>query len=456
MEQPLITALATAQGVGGIAIVRLSGAGAWNAVKKIFKPKAQLDWEKVSGFSLHYGLIEWENKIYDEVLLALMKKEASYTREEMAEIQCHGGFIAARRIIELLLNLGAQLAAPGEFTKRAFLNGRLDLSQAEAVIETIEARGEKDLEFSLRRLEGEKGKNYLLIRNDLLNLVAQTEAVIDFPEDGLDEEVSKNIETQVRSMLVKLDKEIKKAEEGSIYREGIKTVILGRTNVGKSSLMNALLQEERAIVTDIPGTTRDTIEEKVILAGVPLSIIDTAGIRETQDPVEKIGVNRSRDALKNCDLVLVVLDSAQGFTPEDKELLTAVEDKKAIVLLNKCDIATEDENLEKALGSLPYLYISAKEGNNLENLGKLIEKMFLTGAINESDDKWVGNLRHKESFIAARYHLNEVLHGIAAKVPLDFQVIDLRSALDALGEISGESISTEIINRIFSDFCIGK
>ncbi|MEG1477974.1 MAG: GTP-binding protein, partial [Clostridiales bacterium] len=206
----------------------------------------------------------------------------------------------------------------------------------------------------------------------------------------------------------------------------------------------------------IPGTTRDTIEEKVILAGVPLSIIDTAGIRETQDPVEKIGVNRSRDALKNCDLVLVVLDSAQGYTPEDKELLTAVEDKKAIVLLNKCDIATEDENLEKALGSLPYLYISAKEGNNLENLGKLIEKMFLTGAINESDDKWVGNLRHKESFIAARYHLNEVLQGIAVGVPLDFQVIDLRSALDALGEISGESISTEIINRIFSDFCIGK
>ncbi len=456
MENKLITALATPQGVGGIGIIRLSGEGAWDLVKKIFCPKKEMSWDAIKGFNLHYGTIEYDGILYDEVLVAFMKPGSSYTREEMSEIQCHGGFVAAGRIIELIISLGGSLASPGEFTKRAFLNGRLDLSQAEAVIETIEASGERDLDFSLRRLTGKKGADFLAIRRELVDLIARAEAAIDFPEDEIDEEIVTEITAAAKRIVVKLSEEIRKAEEGQIYRQGIKTVILGRANVGKSSLLNALLREERAIVTDIPGTTRDTIEERVILKGIPLTIVDTAGIRDTQDPIEKIGVDRSREAVDNCDLLLAVFDAAEGLTLEDQEILAYARRKKAIVLLNKCDIAAANEKLEEASSPLPYLYISAKEGLNLEALGDLVEKMFLSGAVSQSNDGWVGNLRHKEIFIRAESHLKAVIEAGERGVPLDFQVIDLRGALEAMGEINGENISSEIINRIFADFCIGK
>lgn len=457
MDDPLIAALATAEGRGGIAIVRLSGGHAWEIAQKIFRPHRPFDWDTVAGFSLHYGHIEYENKIYDEVLLALMKEHASYTREEMAEIQCHGGFVAARRILELLMSLGVAMAGPGEFTKRAFLSGRLDLSQAEAVMETIEAQGERDLDYSLRRLKGQKRERFLALRDDLLSLIAETEAVIDFPEDGLDDTVAETIRHRISVMMEALDREIKKAEEGQIYKEGIHTVILGRTNVGKSSLLNALLAEDRAIVTDIPGTTRDTIEETAVVNGVPLKIVDTAGIRDTSDPVEKIGVDRSIEAVKKADLVLFMLDSTKPFTEEDRQILDTIGNKKAIVLLNKCDLDSEyKESLRATVAPLPLLEISAREQQNLDALGDTIRDMFLQGAIAADHGEWVGNLRHKEIFLRAKHHLNEVLKAQDMSMPLDFQVIDLRSALEALGEISGESISAEIIDRIFSDFCIGK
>ncbi|MDO4541616.1 MAG: tRNA uridine-5-carboxymethylaminomethyl(34) synthesis GTPase MnmE [Bacillota bacterium] len=456
MENKLIAALGTAQGTGGIAIIRLSGSGSWELIKKIFLPKTEMDWENLKGYTLRYGKIQYKGRLYDEVLVALMKAGGSYTGEEMAEIHCHGGSVSGRRILELLFSLGAALAEAGEFTKRAFLNGRLDLSQAEAVIETIEAGSERDIELSLRRLEGNKGKEFLSIRQELLALIAEAEAVIDFPEDGLDDAITQKIAEKSRSIIDKLDMAIKRAEEGRIYKEGLKTVILGRTNVGKSSLLNALLREERASVTDIPGTTRDTIEEKISLRGIPLIIVDTAGIRETADPVEKMGVNRSREALDNCDLVLAVFDAGQGFTSDDKEILEHLKGKKAVALLNKCDIRDTAPELEAAVAPLPYIYISAKEGLNLESLGEIIEKMFLSGAIKENDSGWVGNIRHKEIFLRSKHHLKEVLAAIEAGAPLDFQVIDLRSALEVMGEISGETISSEIIDRIFSDFCIGK
>lgn len=455
MEDRIICALGTAPGVGGIAIIRLSGAGTWEVIKKIFKSRKDMDWDNASGYTLRYGNIEYENKLYDEVLVALMRAGASYTGEEMSEIQCHGGTVSARRIMELLFSLGCSLAEPGEFTKRGFLNGRLDLSQAEAVIETIEAGGERDLDFSLQRLKGDKGRDFLAVRDELLSLIAQAEAVIDFPEDGLDDELTQVVSTKAGEIIEKLDLEIKKAEEGRIYKEGLKTVILGRTNVGKSSLLNALLREERAIVTDIPGTTRDTIEEKILLNGVPLVMVDTAGIRDTADPVERIGVNRSREALDNCDLVLAVFDAGQGFTLEDKEILEYTKGKKAIALLNKCDVTEDSRELEKAVAPLEYLYISAKEGINLDKLGGLIEAMFFSGAISQGNG-WVGNLRHREVFLRAKHHLTEVINAAEAGIPLDFQVIDLRSALEAMGEISGETITNQIIDRIFSDFCIGK
>lgn len=457
MDHPLIAALATAEGRGGIAIIRLSGDGAWNMIKQIFRPQRPFDWSTVVGYSLHYGHIVCKDIVYDEVLVALMKEHASYTREQMAEIQCHGGFVAARKILELLLSLGVTMAEPGEFTKRAFLSGRLDLSQAEAVIETIEAQGERDLDFSLRRLEGQKGKRFLALRESLLSLIAETEAVIDFPEDGLDDSVAQKIGQRVGPMIETLNHEIKKAEEGRIYKEGLATVILGRTNVGKSSLLNALLAEERAIVTDIPGTTRDTIEETAVIGGVPLKIKDTAGIRETLDPVEKIGVDRSKEAVRNADLVLFVLDQTEPFSEEDQRILETIGNKKTIVLLNKCDLPSDHSDaLRNAVAPLPVLEISAKEEINLEALGNAIHQMFLKGEIAAESGEWVGNLRHKEIFLRAKYHLEEVLKAQEMAMPLDFQVIDLRAALEALGEIGGESISSEIIDRIFSDFCIGK
>ena len=457
MDFPLICAIATPEGVGGISIIRLSGKGSWELAKTVFRPHSPFDWETAKGFGLHYGHIVYEDKVYDEVLLALMKEERSYTKEDMAEIQCHGGFLAAKRILELLISLGAALAQPGEFTKRAFFNGRIDLSQAEAVIETIHAMDDKDLDFSLTRLKGDKGRSFLKIRDDLVALIAETEAVIDFPEDGLDDTVAETICHRVHGMVEAIDKEIAKADEGKVYRQGIATALAGKTNVGKSSLMNALLSEERAIVTEIPGTTRDVIEDTVILKGIPLRLMDTAGIRETDDPVEKIGVDKSRASLKKSDLILFVTDHNGGFDEEEKEILGSCEHKKVIVVCNKEDIVDYDRAaMEKAAAPNPVVFLSAKENRDLDSLGEAVRELFVTGAIAQDNSEWVGNLRHKESFIRAKHHLTEVLKAQEMMMPLDFQVIDLRGALEALGEINGESISMEVLDRIFSEFCIGK
>ena len=457
MDFPLICAVATPEGVGGISIIRLSGKGSWELAKTVFRPHSPFDWETAKGFGLHYGHIVYEDKVYDEVLLALMKEERSYTKEDMAEIQCHGGLLAAKRILELLISLGAALAQPGEFTKRAFFNGRIDLSQAEAVIETIHAMDDKDLDFSLTRLKGDKGRSFLKIRDDLVALIAETEAVIDFPEDGLDDTVAETIRDRVCHMVEAIDKEIAKADEGKVYRQGIATALAGKTNVGKSSLMNALLSEERAIVTEIPGTTRDVIEDTVILKGIPLRLMDTAGIRETDDPVEKIGVDKSRASLKKSDLILFVTDHDGGFDEEEKDILSACENKKVIVVCNKEDIVDYDKDAMKAAAKpYPVVFLSAKENRNLDSLGEAVRELFITGAIAQDNSEWVGNLRHKESFIRAKHHLTEVLNAQEMMMPLDFQVIDLRGALEALGEINGESLSMEVLDRIFSEFCIGK
>lgn len=457
MDFPLICAVATPEGVGGISIIRLSGKGSWEMAKKVFRPHSPFDWETAKGFGLHYGHIVYNEKVYDEVLLALMKEERSYTKEDMAEIQCHGGFLSAKRILELLISLGVQLAQPGEFTKRAFFNGRIDLSQAEAVIETIHAMDDKDLDFSLTRLKGDKGRSFLKIRDDLVALIAETEAVIDFPEDGLDDTIAETIHHRIIGMVEAIDKEIAKADEGKVYRHGIATALAGKTNVGKSSLMNALLREERAIVTEIPGTTRDIIEDTVILKGIPLRLMDTAGIRETDDPVEKIGVDKSRASLKKSDLILFVTDHNGGFDEEEKEILASCEHKKVIVVCNKEDIVDYDrEAMKNAAAPHPVVFLSAKENSNLDALGESVRDLFVTGAISQDNSEWVGNLRHKESFIRARHHLLEVINAQEMMMPLDFQVIDLRGALEALGEINGESISMEVLDRIFSEFCIGK
>lgn len=457
MDFPLICAVATPEGVGGISIIRLSGKGSHELAEKIFRPHTPFSWEEAKGFALHYGHIVYDEKVYDEVLLVMMKEGCSYTKEEMIEIQCHGGFLAAKRIMELVIALGAKLALPGEFTKRAFFNGRIDLSQAEAVIETIHAMDEKDLDYSLTRLQGSKGRSFLKIRDDLVALIAETEAVIDFPEDGLDDTIAQTIHRRVLAMIEAIDAEIAKAEEGKVYRQGIATAIAGRTNVGKSSLMNALLREERAIVTDIPGTTRDVIEDTVILKGIPLRLMDTAGIRETLDPVEKIGVDKSLASLKKAELILFVTDKNGNFDAEEREILRGCEGKKVIVIGNKEDVIRYDKDvLKEEAAPHPVVFLSAKEGSHLDDLGEAVRQLFVTGAISAGNDEWVGNLRHKESFLRAKEHLLDVIDAGETGMPLDFQVIDLRGALEALGEINGESISMEVLDRIFSEFCIGK
>ncbi len=349
------------------------------------------------------------------------------------------------------------MASPGEFTKRAFLNGRLDLSQAEAVIETIAAVSHQDLKFSLSRLQGEGRVNLAAVQDRLLGLLAKLEVAIDFPEDGVDEIAAAEMEREIREIIARLEQEIEKANIAAIYREGIKTAILGRPNVGKSSLLNALLADERAIVTDIPGTTRDIIEASVLLGDIPLLIMDTAGLREAQDPVEKIGLEKTHGAAEKSALILLIID--EEFGPAEKEIVERYRDKEILVLINKTDLPMASEKkqrLEAEIAPLPYLYVSAKERLNLENIGKKIAELFYLGKLKEEEDPWIGNLRHKEAFEKSRRQLLEVLAAKENGLPLDFLTIDLRLALEALREIGGEGIGEELLDRIFRDFCIGK
>lgn len=458
MESPIIAAIATPAGAGGIAIVRLSGEGTWSFIETLFRPHHPFDWERATGFSMHYGEIVFEDTVYDEVLLALMKRNASYTREEMAEIHCHGGILVARRILSLLIERGATMAERGEFTKRAFLSGRLTLAQAEAVRETIGAQSTRDLDFSLRRLEDKQNHSFLDVREQLLHLIATAEAAIDFPEDDLDDVTSNQIIRAAEEILALVKREIAKAERGKLYREGLRTAILGRTNVGKSSLLNAMLQEERAIVTAIPGTTRDTIEESIVLGDIPLHLIDTAGIRDTTDPVESVGVDRSRRVASDCDLVLFVFDGHEGLLSEDVDILRGIGDKHIIAIANKADLPSA-ENLESYASYVaphPLVALSAKEGTGLDALRASIEDMFFEGNLVIGDHEWVGNMRHRESFLRAQTALESVLTAAKRGMPLDFQVIDLYAAVKAFGEIGGEDFTEEILDRIFSEFCIGK
>ena len=457
MNSALIAAIATPAGVGGIAIVRLSGAGAWDCVQRLFTPAKPLCWDNVPGYSLHYGHLVADGRVYDEVLLALMKEDRSYTGEEMAEIQCHGGSVVARDILELLLRHGALPAERGEFTKRAFLSGRLDLSRAEGVRETIEAIGRRDLDFSLRRLRGDVESPAARLRDRLLNAIAAAEAVIDFPEDGLDDSTAAALCATAQEISAALEHEIAKAERGRLFREGVATAIVGCVNVGKSSLLNALLGRERAIVTDLPGTTRDTIEETVVLGELPLRLIDTAGIRRAQDPVEAEGVERSRAALRASGLILFLFDGHLGFTPADEALFAELGEAPVIVLANKADLGLRVDTAALAARlHCPVLPFSAKDGQGVEELTAQVARFFLGGTLVIDESEWVGNLRHRDSFMKAREHLQALCDTAADGLPLDLLLVDAYAAVQALGEIGGENVGEDVLDRIFSQFCIGK
>lgn len=457
-----ITAISTSLGEGGIGIVRISGDQALPILVRIFQPKYEKDITKAPGFTLHLGQVYGDGgTLIDEVLVSLMWAPRSYTGEDVVEINCHGGIIPLRLTLEAVLRAGARLAEPGEFSKRAFLNGRIDLPQAEAIIDVIRAKSETGLNSALNQLKGRLSEKIGQIRQQLLGLIAGIEAAIDFPEEDLEDTTYQEIISITNNLVYEITALIHTAEQGKMIREGIQTAIIGRTNVGKSSLLNALLRENRSIVTDIPGTTRDTIEEYINIGGFSLKIIDTAGIRETKDLVEQMGVARSMNMMEQADLVLFVLDISTGMTEDDKKILSYLnlKEKRAIVLVNKIDMAVtakEKEEIAACVEGLPMAYISAKNETGISELEKLIITSVMQGKLLPSQDLFITNVRHKEILIRASQHLSDVLQGAEEEMTLDFLSIDLRAAWEALGELTGDSAGEDLLDRIFADFCIGK
>ncbi|HZK00154.1 MAG TPA: tRNA uridine-5-carboxymethylaminomethyl(34) synthesis GTPase MnmE [Tissierellaceae bacterium] len=454
-----IAAISSAVGEAGIGIVRLSGRDAINLANNIFKGinKPLVDAENRK---MTYGhIIDNRNdQLVDEVLIVSMKAPHTYTREDVVEIYCHGGIIPVKKILDILLTNGARLAEPGEFTKRAFLNGRLDLSQAEAVIDIINAKTDKSHQVSMNQLEGSLSNKITAIRDKILSMIAHVEASIDFPEDDIEEITYEELEQIAAQVIDDLEKLLSTADRGKILRDGLNTVILGKPNVGKSSLLNALLRENRAIVTDIPGTTRDIIEEYLNIDGIPLKIIDTAGIRETEDLVEKIGVDRAKESVDLADLIIAIFDVSRELSDEDFKIIELIKDKKSLVLLNKTDLPNKytKKHLDELLEGKEIISSSIINEIGLDILEDSIKRMFYAGELELDSTVVVTNIRHKNSLEKALKNIESAYEDIKASVPLDCIEVDLRDCWERLGEISGDTISEDILDKIFSQFCIGK
>lgn len=452
-----IAAISTAPGVGGIGIIRMSGEDCFKILDKIFKAKNKKNINEIKGYSIKYGTIVEKNEIIDEVLVSFFKAPKSYTSENMCEINSHGGIIIMNKILDLCIKNGAEVADPGEFTKRAFLNGRIDLSQAEAVIDVINAKTEKEAKISLEQLDGNLSKKIKEIRSILISVLADIEVTIDYPEYDL-EEVTNN---KILETLEKVDKILDSLENsfynGKILRDGISVAIIGRPNAGKSSLLNLILDEERAIVTDIEGTTRDTIEEFISIEGIPLKIIDTAGIRNSNDEVEKIGVKKAIEIAKKSDIVIAIFDISRELNDEDNEILNILEDKNAIILLNKIDLNIKKIDEKKLQGlKKPIIEISTKTQDGIEKLYTEISRIFNLKEIGAGGETIVSNIRHKNLIINARKYLVDSINTIKNGMPIDIISSNLKEILEELGKITGESVTEDVINEIFSKFCLGK
>ena len=456
-QEDTIAAVATAMAPSGIGIVRISGQDAFAVADRIYRGKKEKKLKEQKANTIHYGWIEENGQTLDEVLVMLMKAPHSYTGEDTVEIDCHGGILAVRRVLEAVCRNGARPAEPGEFTKRAFLNGRIDMSQAEAVMDLIQAKNEYALKNSFRQLQGSVKKKIQDIREKLLYEIAFIESALDDPEHtdltGYPEKLGKIVMEQKAG----IEKLIAASGEGRLLQEGIKTVILGRPNAGKSSLLNLLAGEEKAIVTEIEGTTRDIVEEQINVRGITLRLLDTAGIRDSSSPVEQIGIERAKEQAMDADLILYVVDSSAPLNENDRKIMELIRNKKTIVLLNKNDLeaAVKEEELKEKLDA-PVISISVKEKKGIHQLETVIQELFFHGGISFNDEIYITSARHRSALEAADKSLKLVENSIADGLPEDFYSIDLMDAYESLGKILGESVGEDLVNEIFSKFCTGK
>ena len=460
MNTDTIAAIATAMSNSGIGIIRVSGNESIEIVDHVFKnSKKENSLKRYKSHTIHYGFIYDENKILDEVMVSVFKSPHSFTTEDTVEINCHGGILVLQKILELLIKNGARLAEPGEFTKRAFLNGRIDLSEAEAVMDVISSQNEMALQSSVKQLQGSVSDKVKELRSEIIYEIAFIESALDDPEHISLDGFTERLENKIEFLNSSVDKLLSTAENGKMIREGIRTVIVGKPNAGKSSLLNLLAGEEKAIVTEIAGTTRDIIEENINLKGIHLHIIDTAGIRKSDDVVEQIGVEKAKKYTADADLVIYVIDSSVPLDQNDYDIMEMIREKKCIILFNKTDmesLVSFDDLKDKTDDSHIMIKISAKENTGIDDFEKAVEKMFFQGKIRENDEVMITNMRHKEALLEVKESLLQVKKSLDAGMPEDFYSIDLMSAYQSLGRIIGEETSEDLVNEIFSKFCMGK
>lgn len=455
-----IAAISTAPAIGGIGIVRMSGKDCFEVLEKIFKPKNPETIENIAGYRIKYGTIvnPETNRVVDEVLVSYFKCPKSYTAENMCEINSHGGIVVLREIIELCLKNGAELAKPGEFTERAFLNGRIDLTQAEAIIDIINAKSTREAQESANQLEGYLSRKINEIREKIMDIMVNIEANIDYPEYDVVEVSNKDAENKLKEIENELIKLSKTFENGKILKEGVKIAIIGSPNAGKSSLLNSMLKEERAIVTDIAGTTRDIIEEQISIEGIPFKVIDTAGIRDAKDKIEQIGIEKSKKAANEADVILAVFDSSVPLNDEDREILNLLKHKKSIIVLNKTDLKQIVNNECKEIQDVntEVINISLKNNEGLERIYKSLVKMFNLNQINLDNELTITNIRHQELINKAIESTRMALNDLNNSMPIDIISINIKEILEHLGEITGDNVSEDIIKSIFAKFCLGK
>lgn len=454
-----IAAIATAPGEGGIGIIRISGKDALNILDKIYRTKSGNKFKEFNSHTVKYGYIidTSTEELIDECIALYMKAPKTYTKEDVVEINCHGGVVSTRKVLEAVLNSGARLSEPGEFTKRAFLNGRIDLSEAEAVMDLIRSKTDESAKIALEQAQGKTSKKVKEVSSKLLDALAHIEAAVAFPEDDVEDVVSEKVKKSVKEVIGEVELLIENSNAGKIYRDGLNTIIVGKPNVGKSSLLNTLLQEKRAIVTDIPGTTRDVIEEYVNIKGIPIKLVDTAGIRETEDLVEKIGVEKSKEYLEKADLVILMLDNSRALEEQDKEIIEFVKDKKAIIIINKIDLNSNlDLNyIKERFSEENIIYTSINTESGVEEVKDKIASLVNSGHISVKD-VYITNVRHRDVLVKAKESLIGGLNALEINMPLDMASVELKDAYLKLGEITGEAYSEDILDKIFSDFCIGK